>query len=142
MFVNYIYFFYHVTIFILCIFCSMVIRTTYMHTDPINFISAPSPLHFHSGGGGRDGGAGGGQRRAGERQQMQGARGRGSTGDGAWGVSGRARVGVGFTQMHWALPCGNSLPCGMTLCRASPGFAVRLLPLPCASARQRTFVVC
>jgi hypothetical protein len=53
-------------------FFSMVIRTTYTHTDPINFVSAPSPLHFRSGGGGRDGGAGGGQGRAGERQQMEG----------------------------------------------------------------------
>jgi hypothetical protein len=40
--------FYRVTIFILCIFGSIVIRTTYTRTDPISFISAPSSLHFFS----------------------------------------------------------------------------------------------
>jgi hypothetical protein len=43
-----IYSFYHVTIFMLCIFGSMVIRTTCTHTNLIRFVSAPCALHFCS----------------------------------------------------------------------------------------------
>jgi hypothetical protein len=34
--------------FFLCIFGFMVIQTIYKHTDPISFVSAPSPFHFRS----------------------------------------------------------------------------------------------
>jgi hypothetical protein len=40
--------FIRVTIFILCIFGSVVIQTTYTRTYPISFVSAKSPLYFCS----------------------------------------------------------------------------------------------